>query len=117
MRRRKAQCINVASVAVIENSEKPQSATTLPRVQNPQQNDPRKETPKSAKSPKKKKNGKETSILKKNHRSKRAENGTKNRWVGTYLPTASKTRDGNRGKKERNLVELEIAGMCRTGTS
>ncbi len=116
MRRRKAQCIHVASGAVIENSEKPQSATTLQRVQNPQQNDPRKETPKSAKSPKKK-NGKETSILKKNHRTKRAEDGTKNRWVGTYLPTASKTRDGNRAKKERNLVELEIAGMWRTGTS
>ncbi len=118
MRRTKAQYINVASGAVIENSEKPQFATTLQRVQNPQQNDPRKETPKSAKSPKnKKKKEKETSISKKHHRSKRAENGTKNRWVGTYLPTASKMRDGNRGTKERNLVERAIAGEWRTGTS
>ncbi len=44
----------LASGAVIENSEKPQSATTLQRVQNPQQNDPRKETPKSVKSLQKK---------------------------------------------------------------
>jgi len=116
VRRRKVQCINVASGAVIENSEKPQSATTLQRVQNPQQNEPRKETPKECKiTPKKKE--KETSILKKNHRSKRAEDGTKNRWVGTYLSTASKMRDESRGRKERNLVEREIAGVWRTGTS
>jgi hypothetical protein len=60
---------------------------------------------------------KETSILKKNHRSKRAEDGTKNRWVGTYLSTASKMRDKNRGRKERILVKREIAGVWRTGTS
>jgi hypothetical protein len=55
--------------------------------------------------------------LKKNHRSKRAEDGTKNRWVDTYLSTASKMRDENRGRKERNLVEREIAGVWGTGTS
>jgi hypothetical protein len=39
------------------------------------------------------------------------------RWVGTYLPTASKMRDENRERKERNLVEREIAEVWRTGTS
>jgi hypothetical protein len=116
VRRRKAQCINVSFWSSYGELRKTPICHDSPKSAKPPTERSEKGNPKECKiTPKK--NGKETSILKKNHKSKRAEDGTKNRWVGTYLPTASKMRDENRGRKERNLVELEIAGVWRTGTS